>query len=75
MSTRTKNNNNVEVRLLKKALRTGSRKALRENRALNRPTLVARNGKLIRIKDNGDQVEVDKTKKPVKLSKKTYKLD
>lgn len=59
---------------LKKALKASSEKAFRENKALNISTLVARNGKLIRINGNGEEEIVGESHKPVKINKKEFRF-
>lgn len=60
---------------LKKALKASSDKAIRENKALNISTLVARNGKLIRINGDGEEEIVGESHKPVTINKKAFRLN
>lgn len=59
---------------LNKALAQASKEALRENRILRLATLIARDGKLIKLNPDGTETVIGNTKRSVKVSKQRYKL-
>lgn len=66
---------NIDKKGLKSAIGKSRRRAIRENKIMKLSTIVARNGKLIKIDPDGSESVIGKTQKPVRISQKEYELN